>query len=392
MIGSNKSGEVLNPTLVIGVLLIATNLRAPFTGLPPILEQVQMALDLSTMLLGALTALPLFVFAVLSPFSAFFASRYGLERVLFPALLLIALGILTRSSGSISGLYIGTTLLGVGIALGNVLLPSLIKRDFSQSITTVTGAYVLAMGVAAALASAVVAPLTHMWGWRLALLSLMVLPVMALVVWRKQVQVQPHLGVSKSYLAPKTGVWNRGLAWQVTLYLGLNSTIYYIVISWLPTLLMEAGLSQSKAGAMHGILQLATALPGLVLGVILHRMKEQGLAAMTVCLFSACALLGFWLMPQWALVWSLLFGLGTGSGIILGLAFIGLRTSSVQQAVALSGMAQCIGYLLASLGPTAMGGLYELSGGWAWPLGLTAVLALIGASMGVLAGRNVFLA
>lgn len=198
----------------------------------------------------------------------------------------------------------------------------------------------------------------------------------------------PH-GSSRYALAT---AWWRGLApalaWQVTLFLGLNSTIYYIAIGWLPTILIEAGMSPAKAGSLHGVLQLATAVPGLFLAVLLRGRRDQRLPAAAVAGFSVVALLGLMVAPQLALVWSILFGLGTGAGIILGLTFIGLRTGDARQAATLSGMSQLIGYLLAAAGPMAMGALHDALGGWRVPLGVCVVLALIAVFMGLLAGRD----
>ncbi|ODT81445.1 MAG: MFS transporter [Pelagibacterium sp. SCN 64-44] len=377
--------------LVIGILLIAANLRAPFTGLPPVLGLIREDYGLSTVATGALTTLPLLAFAVLSPFSALFAREYGLERALFGALIAVALGVMLRSAGAPWSLYLGTAIIGMGIAVGNVLLPSLIKRDFPHSVASLTGAYALAMGVAAALGSAAVIPLAQAWGWRPALAAFLVLPLAAIAVWLTQLGA--HTKPAAGTATPPHGgkIWQSPLAWQVTLFLGLNSTIYYVAIGWLPTILIDAGLSPAEAGSLHGVLQLATAVPGLVLGPILRRLRDQRLPAAVVAILSAIALLGLLLLPQLALVWSILFGVGTGAGIILGLAFIGLRTGNAHQAAALSGMSQCVGYLLAAVGPMAMGALHDSLGGWSVPLILCIALALAAAVVGVLAGRNLFI-
>jgi len=374
--------------LLIGILLIAANLRAPFTSLPPLLGFIQGSFDLSTVATGALTALPLLAFALLSPFSAMIAREYGLERTLFGALIAIALGIVLRSLGASWGLYLGTAIIGMGIAAGNVLLPSLVKRDFSGNVASVTGAYALVMGIAAALGSVVVTPMTGVWGWRTALLMFLVLPVLAMLIWSKQ--LSGHTAPTASTATPPHGgkVWHSALAWQVTLFLGLNSTIYYVVVGWLPTMLTDAGLSPTEAGSFHGIMQLATAVPGLLLGPVLRRMRDQRLAGAAVCICSGIALLGLDIAPQLALIWSILFGIGTGAGIILGLSLIGLRTHNAHQAAALSGMSQCIGYLLASAGPMAIASLHDALGGWGIPLQLCAGLAVIAAVMGFLAGRD----
>lgn len=373
--------------LLVGILLIAANLRAPITGLPPLLGAIRSDLALGTTAAGALTTLPLLAFALLSPFSAWFARAWGLERALFGAMAAIAAGIAIRSTGSYWCLYLGTWIIGMGIAVGNVLLPSLVKRDFPHNVTAVTGAYALAMGVAATLGSAAMAPLAQAWGWHAALLGFLVLPAAALAAWAPQLgsQTRPAAGAAA---APKgEPVWRSALAWQVTGFLGLNSTIYYVAIGWLPTMLTDSGMSATRAGFLHGVLQLATAVPGLLLGPIVRRMQDQRAAAVTVALCSAIALAGLAWAPQLALLWSILFGLGTGAGMILGLAFIGLRTANAHQAAALSGMAQCIGYLLAAAGPMAMGALHDALGGWRVPLALCTALALLAALIGARAGR-----
>lgn len=385
---SHREGAASRAALLIGILLIAANLRAPITALPPLLGPIRADFGLSTMAAGALTTLPLLAFALVSPFGALFARKFGLERALFGALVAIALGIALRSCGTPWCLYAGTGIIGVGIAVGNVLLPSLVKRDFPESVAALTGAYALSMGVAAALGSVAVVPLAHAWGWHSALAAFLLLPVAALAVWTAQLGMRT--APARSTAQPPQGgkVWHSALAWQVTLYLGLNSTIYYVAIGWLPTILIDAGLTPEHAGSLHGVLQLATAVPGLLLGPILRRMRDQRLPAAGAAGLSAIALLGLLALPQLALVWSILFGMGTGAGIILGLSFIGLRTRSAQQSAALSGMSQCIGYLLAAAGPMAMGTLHDALGGWRVPLGLCAALALVAVVMGLLSGRD----
>ncbi|MGO1625634.1 MAG: MFS transporter [Halomonadaceae bacterium] len=375
--------------LLAGILLIAANLRAPFTGLPPLLDFLEGDFQLGTTAASALTTLPLLAFAVVSPLSAGMARVLGLERTLFVALAVITAGIALRSAGPLWGLYAGTGLIGMGIAVGNVLLPGLIKRDFPRHIAALTGAYALSMGVAAALLSGLAVPMAERWGWSGSLLAFIVLPLAALAVWVWQLKAPAPQATGQAASAPGgSSLWRTGLAWQVTLFFGLNSTIYYVGIGWLPAILADAGMSAERAGSVHGVLQFATAVPGLVLGFLLRHIHDQRLPAAGSALMSAVALLGLAMVPQLALVWSVLFGLGTGSGIIMGLTFIGLRTTSAPQAAALSGMAQCIGYLLAAAGPPVMGALHDAQGSWQMPLGICVMLALVIAAMGMLAGRD----
>ncbi|EAA6751617.1 TPA: CynX/NimT family MFS transporter [Salmonella enterica subsp. enterica serovar Java] len=375
--------------LIAGILMIATTLRVTFTGAAPLLETIRSDYGLSTAQTGLLTTLPLLAFALVSPLAAGIARRFGMERSLFAAMLLICAGIALRSLPSAALLFAGTAIIGCGIALGNVLLPGLIKRDFSQHVARLTGAYSLTMGAAAALGSALVVPLAlHGFGWRSALLMLMLFPLLAFLIWLPQWRTTRSANLSSSRALHERGIWRSPLAWQVTLFLGLNSLIYYVIIGWLPTILISHGYSEAQAGSLHGLLQLATAAPGLAIPLILHRFNDQRWIAALVSLLCAVGAAGLWFVPGQAIIWTLLFGFGSGATMILGLTFIGLRASSAHQAAALSGMAQSVGYLLAACGPPVMGKLHDASGSWYLPLSGVTVLAIIMAIFGLYAGRD----
>ncbi|EBV1215545.1 CynX/NimT family MFS transporter [Salmonella enterica] len=375
--------------LIAGILMIATTLRVTFTGAAPLLETIRSDYGLSTAQTGLLTTLPLLAFALVSPLAAGIARRFGMERSLFAAMLLICAGIALRSLPSATLLFAGTAIIGCGIALGNVLLPGLIKRDFSQHVARLTGAYSLTMGAAAALGSALVVPLAlHGFGWRGALLMLMLFPLLAFLIWLPQWRTTRTANLSSSRALHERGIWHSPLAWQVTLFLGLNSLIYYVIIGWLPTILISHGYSEAQAGSLHGLLQLATAAPGLAIPLILHRFNDQRWIAALVSLLCALGAAGLWFVPGQAVIWTLLFGFGSGATMILGLTFIGLRASSAHQAAALSGMAQSVGYLLAACGPPVMGKLHDASGSWYLPLSGVTVLAIIMAIFGLYAGRD----
>ncbi|EII5451994.1 CynX/NimT family MFS transporter [Salmonella enterica] len=375
--------------LIAGILMIATTLRVTFTGAAPLLETIRSDYGLSTAQTGLLTTLPLLAFALVSPLAAGIARRFGMERSLFAAMLLICAGIALRSLPSAALLFAGTAIIGCGIALGNVLLPGLIKRDFSQHVARLTGAYSLTMGAAAALGSALVVPLAlHSFGWRGALLMLVLFPLLGFLIWLPQWRTTRSANLSSSRALHERGIWRSPLAWQVTLFLGLNSLIYYVIIGWLPTILISHGYSEAQAGSLHGLLQLATAAPGLAIPLILHRFNDQRWIAALVSLLCAVGAAGLWFVPGQAIIWTLLFGFGSGATMILGLTFIGLRASSAHQAAALSGMAQSVGYLLAACGPPVMGKLHDASGSWYLPLSGVTVLAIIMAIFGLYAGRD----
>ena len=410
--------------LIAGILMIATTLRVTFTGAAPLLDTIRSAYSLTTAQTGLLTTLPLLAFALISPLAAPVARRFGMERSLFAALLLICAGIAIRSLPSPYLLFGGTAIIGGGIALGNVLLPGLIKRDFPHSVARLTGAYSLTMGAAAALGSAnsmlmcfplgsffmaavakpttckfdtsrhilgsaMVVPLAlNGFGWQGALFMLMCFPLLALFLWLPQWRSQQHANLSTSRALHTRGIWRSPLAWQVTLFLGINSLVYYVIIGWLPAILISRGYSEAQAGSLHGLLQLATAAPGLLIPLFLHHVKDQRGIAAFVALMCAVGAVGLCFMPAHAITWTLLFGFGSGATMILGLTFIGLRASSAHQAAALSGMAQSVGYLLAACGPPLMGKIHDANGDWSVPLMGVAILSLLMAIFGLCAGRD----
>ena len=386
--------------LIAGILLIAMNLRAPFTSIAPLLERLQAALGFNATAAGLLMILPLLAFVVVSPWVPRLARGLGLERSLFLALVTIAAGIALRVQGSMLALYLGIGLIGAGIAVGNVLLPSLVKRSFAQHVALLTSCYVLTMGIMAAIASALMVPLAQgsSAGWQYAMLIVVVLPLVTMGVWWPQLSRRslPAAAKEAEKVAEKgaarpvrqAAVWHSPLAWQVTLFMGINSLLFYTVNSWLPSILADNGFSAEKAGSLHGLLQLASALPGLILVPLMPRLKDQRLIAFATPCMSLAGFIGLWLMPKWALVWVLLLGAGSGASFILALSFMGLRARDAMQSASLSSMAQTLGYLLAAMGPPLIGALYDMQGNWQLALMVCAVLSVLMAGVGWLAGRD----
>lgn len=379
---------------LIGILLIAANLRAPFTGVAPLLGELRSMFSFSATQAGLLITLPLLAFAAVSPFAAGLAKRWGLERVLFLSLLGIAAGIALRSTGLVTNLFIGTCIIGAAIAIGNVLLPSLLKRDYPKHVAPLTSLYVLVMGIAAAGCSVLAIPLSNLPGfdWRAVMGSAIVLPAIAVLAWLPRLRTGSGVAQVVGTHTEKALLRKSPLAWQVTFYLGLDCFLYYVGVSWLPAILQDAGYTTAQAGSLHGVLLLSTALPGLLLIPLVPKLRDQRALASLLSLSIVIGLLGLTLAAQWAVVWILFFGFGAGGGLILALAFISLRTSHAEDAAGLSGMAQCLGYSLAAAGPPLIGRLHDLGGNWSLPLGLCAILGVSMACVGLLAGRNLQIA
>lgn len=380
------------PWLLFGVLLLASNLRLPITSIGPVIQNIGADWQLGSSALGLLTTLPLLAFALISPLAPPLAHRFGLNRTLAGCLVLIILGFTGRLLPSLPMLYIGTALIGAGIAIGNVLLPSLVKVHFPEKIALITSVYAFTMGLAAAAGSALVIPLMQVfaWTWAQALFAFVGLAIVSLLVWLPQLKQQDvQTAVTNQTAKPADkAVWRYGLAWEVAAFLGMNSLIFYSIITWLPSILQAAGYSASAAGSIHGLLQLFSALPGFVIVPLMARFQDQVIPATLVGLCTLLGLLGLNLWPEAAQVWAAMIGFGTGGTIILGLMFVVLRTHTAERAAALSGMAQSLGYLLAAVAPPLLGLLQQAQHHWhsvLWILSAAAIIVLIN---GLLSGCN----
>ena len=376
----------------IGVLLIAANLRVSFVSVGPVLSNISSDLELSTTAAGLLTGLPLIAFAVFSPMAPGFASRLGLDRALWVSLLFLALGIVFRSLPVSGFLWAGTALIGLGVAFLNVLVPSLVKRDFPVKVSQVTGAYTAVQAGVAAVGAALVVPVaqTSPAGWRLALgvwVGMALIAMAVLLPWLRRRASGTTTGAPPqdvSYRSP----WGSALGWQVTLFMGLQSIAFYVLMGWLPTIEQDHGVSATTAGLHLSLFLLINVFASLAAGSLLHRGKDQRLIAFVSGALMVVTFLGLAVAPGLTLLWVVVGSVGCGSLIVIALSLFSLRSVNYPQAASLSGMAQCVGYGLGAMGPVLFGALRELSGDWTLPLLVTAAIMALLAVVGLLAGRD----
>lgn len=368
---------------LLGVFLVALNLRAPFTSLAPVLEQIMESLSLSAAQAGFVTALPLISLAVFSSLAPKLAQNFGLEKALVISLFCVAVGVAVRSMGLVSPLYLGTVVMGAGIAFGNVLLPAVVKKFFPERISEVSSLYIFVMGVGSTLAASVMVPLSQqapeqLFGWQFALAFNLIFPLAALLFWLPKLTTksrQQHQAEQHSESVSITSLLRLPVAWFVTLALGINSFTFYAFAGWLPKILNDVGYSELDAGYIYGFLQFSTMVPGLVLMPILAKLRNHTLL-ITLCASSVVfSLLGMILAPGLAILWVGLFGLSNCATFIVALSFIGHKTTNTQQAAALSGMSQSFGYALAATGPSLIGFIHTSTGTWSLPL---LIIALFG--------------
>lgn len=373
--------------LLVTVLVVAANLRAPITSVGPVLEPLAEGTGLSESQLGLLGAIPLLAFAAVSPLVHALASRVGRERAVALALLVLTVATVYRSLPSPGALWIGTVAIGAAIAVGNVLVPAIVKADFPGRVARATGAYSAVLSAFAAIASGLALPIAHAAGWQAAIGCWALLSIVALLVWLPRLRgtgPQQRVAAAK----PAGSMWTSPLAWQVAVYMGSQSTVFYLLVTWLPTIERSIGVDPVAAGWHLFGFQAVGIVAGLAITAALHGRADLRLAAAGVAGVMLIAMAGLLLAPGASLLWVLLAGLGTGSSIVVALTLIAQRARSAGDAARLSGMAQGVGYLLAATGPAGAGVLLEATGDWRLLAVATAVVAAVQLVFGLLAGRD----
>jgi MFS transporter, CP family, cyanate transporter len=368
--------------VLVVVVAVALNLRPAIAAVPPVLDAIQRDLGLSATAAGLLTALPVVCMGAFAPAGAALARRVGPEAAVALALTLVAAGTLVRGLGpSAVALYGGTLVSGIGIGLGGVLLPRVVKAWFSNRPGAVTGLYTAGLVTGAMLASAATVPLMNALGvgWPAAIAAWGLPAAAALAAWvpvtrRLRTAVEPAPG-------PVRLPWRSGVAWRVTLYMGSQSLLYYAALTWLSPLYLAEGWTADRAGLLLGLFSLTQIFSALAVPALADRTGDHR-PWIALCVGAATVMLAaIGLAPTAApWVWAAVLGLGVGGMFALALTLLVKLASSPAGAARLSGMALLVGYLLAATGPVLAGALYDAAGSYRAPF-----LALAGIGVATLA-------
>ncbi|AUH49825.1 cyanate transporter [Chromobacterium sp. ATCC 53434] len=385
---SLTGGRARTLLLLLGLVLVGLNLRPALSSLAPVLSMVSRDVGLSPALAGLLTTLPVACLGIFGPLAPRLARRLGSEKTIAVVLLALAAGILLRTQLGQFGLFAGSALAGAAIGVIGVLLPGIVKRDFASRAGLMTGVYTMALCLGAALAAGLTVPTAEAFGhdWRPAL-ALWALPaVLALAVWWPQLATR-HAAAQGRWRVE--GLLRDPLAWQVTLFMGLQSSLAYIVFGWLPSILMDRGLTPMQGGLMLSLSTMVQVPASLLVPMLAHRCRDQRPPIAATLLMVIAGLLGMLYAPTDGLIiWAALLGFGQGGLFSTALSLLAHRSADQHVAASLSGMAQGIGYMLASMGPFAVG-LIRGHSHAAWPLAiLFCLIAATAFCIGMLAGRK----
>jgi CP family cyanate transporter-like MFS transporter len=380
--------------LVVGVAALGFNLRGAITSLPPVYPELQARLHLSSAIVSLLAATPVICFGVVSGFAAPLARRIGEERALLAALVALAAGLVLRAVAPGALLFPGTVLAAAAIAVMNVLLSSLIKRRWPQRAGFLVGLYIMTLSAGAIAGSLLSVPVYQASGRSIPLaLGWLAIPAaIGVVLWFPQVRgsgaPSPATVAAARPGAGRPPLWRHALAWQVTLFMGMQSLLYYGSVSWLPTIFRDRGVSASAAGGLLGVLGIGNLALALVAPVLAQRMRAQYALVIPITIGIAAGMAGaLWAPLSTAVAWMLILGAAQNAALGLAIYFAMARAPDPATAASLAAMAQSVGYLLASAGPLAVGLLHSATGSWNAPITVLLALTVVLLVSGLLAAR-----
>jgi CP family cyanate transporter-like MFS transporter len=374
--------------------MYALVLRPPLAGVGPLLPLIDEELSLTLAQQGFLTAIPVFSFGIGAFAGPALAKRLGLERALFWLLALLTLAIGIRGWFGFTSLVIGTTVAGLAIAVSNVLLPSVIRGRFSKHVPQVTALFTTVLAISASLAAASAVPIAYqLHSWNLTLMVWILPAALALLLWKIALKVPAQVESSSSdanggFARENSNhfglVLRSKVTWAIFGFFGIQSAGFYVLLSWLPTILIERGYKAEEAGSLLGLATIVGVPTGLLLASSFAKIKRLDWLALTVSLVTSSGFLA--LEFEQSLLACILIGLGQAATFPLSLTMISTKADK-SITPTLSATTQGLGYVFAGIVAFSMAGIRESSGSWSLGIWIIFGLTLVQAYCGLIADQ-----
>ncbi len=371
---------------LFGILLTTVILRPPVASVGPLVDELRQVLNLGSLEVGVLTSIPVFCFGVGAFASPAIVRRFGIDKTLLAVQVLIAIAIAGRLWFGFAGLLVGTAVIGLAIAVANVILPSIVRTRFPGRVGVVTATYTMTLAIAASFAASTAVPFSEvLGGWQGSLFVWVIPAIAALVVWATQVRGVENES-STHHEVETRSVRRSPITWWIVAFFGIQSLGFYALLAWMPSLVIDGGATPAEAGVILGVTTIAGVPFGMLLASNLNRFKSLSFPA---AVSSGITTLGMLLLlTPYPLLAGVVIGLGQSSTFPISLNMISTRASTEAQTTELSTISQGYGYLAAALGTFVFGWVRDLSGSWVLPILLLAGLSATQLFAGFQAGRN----
>ncbi len=355
---------------IISIILIACTLRAPITGVGPLVGTLSQEFGLSATIAGLLTTLPLLAFALVSFLTDYLSRLVGAGRLMLISIIVIGAGLIIRSFLGVIGLFAGTIIIALGIGVNNVLLPPVTMAKYPEKMGSITGTYTTFMAGFASLSMGITLPLSLLAGWRMGLFVWIIVIAAACVLWLPNRRLQLSSKINAESPVKKKHVARSSETWFITLYMGLQSLIFYFTVAWFSTILQAKGYSPVTSG-LYNMIMMLCGLPGsFVMPIIASKTKHQSFWGAFIGLLYTIGTISLMFAehPVGLVVTIITNGFGSGACIAFIMVIFGLHTKNAEDASALSAFSQGIGYILGAIGPVLVGKLFDATGNWMVPL------------------------
>ncbi len=376
--------------LFCSVVLMASNLRAPITSVGPVIPEMIEKLGMTPFLTSLVTTIPLICFALGSTFMPRISRVAGIEKTLLYSIILLALGLFIRPAGNLFFIFLGSAFIGIAITIGNVLMPPFIKKTFPEKVGPVTAAYLISMNLTSAIAvgySIDMGRIGHL-GWKASIGIWGFLSVIAFFFWLPALKTRSSKAAVQ-HGTPSRNIWKSRLAWQISVFMGTQSVVFYVLAAWFPTILQGWGMEAKQAGWVLSYIQIGQ-VPMMLIGPLLaDKTRDQRMIVWMdfILLLAGLLLIIFW-KTRFLIVASLFIGIAVGLAFALATMFFAIRTRNVAEAAQLSGMAQSVGYFIAACFPPLFGVLYGWTRSWEVPLFTLLGMAILLLITGIPASKD----
>jgi CP family cyanate transporter-like MFS transporter len=364
-------------------------MRTPLTAVGPIAGNISRNLGIGNGAAGFLTTIPLLVFAVSSFAVGRLERRFGNGSLLACGMVFLIIGIICRSYGSVITLYAGTVILGMGISFANVLIPSVVKANFPARVGLMTGIYTTTMSITAGISGAISVPMATLFGWKKSLLIWVLIAALALIAWI------PHIHSGKAVNLRGSGkqrtLLRYSMTWYITAFMGIQSLVFYCLVTWLPSILQSYGFSAEAAGSYLSVYLFIGILGSLPLTALLGHARDLRLPGFLVGAIQVVGLAALFFHSGHIgpAITAVCCGIGQGACVTYAMAQFALHTKDAADAALLSGFAQSLGYLFAAFAPALLGSIFDIQGSWTLPIVILLVLTVLLTVLGLLTGRIV---
>ena len=350
--------------ILLGIILLGMILRTPITSVGAIIGSLKNLLEINNTVAGLITTIPLIAFAIFSPFVAKISNKIGLEKTLCLAAILTSIGLLLRFYINTSVFFVTTFIIGVGLAVGNVLLPSLAKKYFPENLGVMTGFYAVVMNISASVAAGISYPIlsSNVGGEKfstgLAVNIWLIISILNIVIYAIITKNSKSERIVEDKKTGVTGYLKSLKMWSVMLSMGLQSALFYCSVSWFAEIMISKGFTPSEAGLLLSISQFAQFPSTFIVPILAEKLKNKLIIPIFITLGYVTSLIGMvYIQGNFALmiVYIVLFALAGGGSFSYVMYLFSAKSKNEEEAADISGLAQAGGYWLAAIFPPLLG-------------------------------------